>query len=589
MKKFVPHLCFLVSIAAVFLLPSSIRSASLEIIDLFVSTITVNADATMQVEEKITYTNHGVRGLHGITRDFPTNYKDRWGNNVMVGFRVHEVLRDGHPVPYHVVSYANGKRIYIGDAQKVVPPGTYEYTIRYVTHRQLGFFDDHDELYWNVTGNGSKFPIQQAHACIMLPGVKAQDITLEAYTGYQGQRGTAYQARVLPEGVSIFATTKPLLPGQGLTIVISWPKGYVSAPSFVTRAGYFFDDNKGVLWLFVGLIVLLFVYIGNYVRFRREQCGLAGTVIPRFYPPEGLTPSEARYIYRKSFDTQGFAAEIVHMAVQGFLTIECGNGKVFQEPRYTLLAKKSPLSLDRQPAFHQNLCNRLFSKHTKLDLCPENNTIIASAIDILKTYLVRTYHAKYFNFKYAPVIAGGTIAALFSLVGMVCIPETSDSAIAWLIVIFYVLATVLFGFSMRGYTQDGMKLYEEIEGFKLFLATTETDRLNMVGTPPTKTPELYETYLPYAMALGVEQAWSAQFAPLFAQFAQEGRPYVPLWYMSNYPWYAHGFSDLSSQLSSAVSAATNISSSSTPPGSSSGSGGRGSSGGGGGGGGTGSW
>jgi uncharacterized membrane protein YgcG len=587
MKKFVPQLCFLLGIAAVFLLPVSLDSASLEIIDSFVSTIKINVDAAMQVEEKIIYTNHGVLGLHGITRDFPTNYKDRWGNNVMVGFHVHEVLRDGHPVPYRVVPYTNGKRIYIGDAQKVVPPGTYVYTIRYATHRQLGFFDDHDELYWNVTGNGSKFPIRQAHARVMLPGVKAQDIALEAYTGYQGQRGTNYQARILPDGISTFATTGPLLPGQGLTIVVSWPKGYVTAPTLMTNIGYFLDDNKGVLWLLIGLIVLLLLYIRSYVHFRREQRRLAGTIIPRFYPPAELTPSEVRYIYRKSFDTQGFAAEIVYMAVQGFLTIDCREGKFFQGSRYALIAKN--VSTDKQPVLHAGLYQRLFSKHTKLDLCPENNTIITSALEMLKSCLVRGYNAKCFNFNYAPLITGGAIAVFFAVVGMTFIPETSDSAVAWLLVAFYVLATVLFGYAVHGYTRDGMKLYEEIEGFKLFLAITETERLKIVGTPPTKTPELYETYLPYAMALGVEQAWSAQFAPLFAQFAQEGHPYVPLWYMSSYPFYAHGFSDLSSQLSGAVSAATNISSSSTPPGSSSGSGGRGSSGGGGAGGGTGSW
>ena len=220
-----------------FLFTIPLGANGLEVIDSFDSAITVHADGSMQVVETINYSNKGVQGLHGITRDFPTHYKDRWGNNVVVSFQVEEVLRDGYPVPYRVGSLANGKRIYIGDNDKVVPPGNYIYTIRYTTNRQLGYFDDHDELYWNVTGNGSRFPILQATARVTLPGVPAQEIKAEAYTGYQDQKGHDYTAQVASDGVSSFATKRPLEPTEGLSIVVSWPKGYVPAPTFLTKLG----------------------------------------------------------------------------------------------------------------------------------------------------------------------------------------------------------------------------------------------------------------------------------------------------------------------------------------------------------------
>ena len=121
----------------------------------------------------------------------------------------------------------------------------------------------------------------------------------------------------------------------------------------------------------------------------------------------------------------------------------------------------------------------------------------------------------------------------------------------------------------------------------MFLETTETERLKIIGTPPTRTPQLYERYLPYAIALGIEEAWTAQFVPLFERLAQEGTPYMPVWYSATVPFRVSAMSNLSSRLTSSLQ--SSISSASSRPGRSSGFGRGGSSGGGGGGGGGGSW
>lgn len=99
-----------------------------------------------------------------------------------------------------------------------------------------------------------------------------------------------------------------------------------------------------------------------------------------------------------------------------------------------------------------------------------------------------------------------------------------------LFIIGIVIVIVGGSIALRDYTAEGYTLFSEIMGFKMFLSATETERLKIIGTPPTKTPELYEKYLPYAMALGVEDAWSKQFAPLFKQMLQENRPYQPTWH-----------------------------------------------------------
>lgn len=563
-----------------------------EIITSFVSKIIVRRDATMQVQETISYTNAGIQGLHGIFRDFPTRYKDRWGNTIVIGFQVEQVLRDDSPVPYHLESRENGRRLYIGDAASIVPPGEYVYTILYTTNRQLGFFSDHDELYWNVTGNGWRFPIMHASVQVTIPeGIFADKIEAEGYTGYQGEHGRDYAIQVTRDGVSIGETTKPLAPKEGFTIVVSWPKGFVQEPSFLTKVWYVLRDNLGILWLLLGLIILSIVHFLKYQAFRRIQKAWAGTIIPRFYPPDDLSPSMLYYINKMRFDTKAFAAEIVHMAVRGLLIIHYGERDTFWKTHvikgYSLEKKKHLTEYDTEKnILHTRLQNTLFKKDSKLVITQANHEQLHAAIVVLKQSL--STHDENCFYANTDIRVGGILfAILFCGIAIFIIPQTLDSALSYLLFALYALISILFNIALRGYTKEGMKLNEEIEGFKLFLATTETERLKIVGTPPTKTPELYETYLPYAIALGVEDAWSAQFAPIFARYEQEGHPYIPVWYVGAHPFSAHGISNFSHNLGSAFS--NSIASSATPPGSSSGRGGRGSSGGGGGGGGGGSW
>ena len=123
-----------------------------EVITDFASHIIIHEDSTLTVTETITVVAKGRKIKRGIYRDFPTKYKDRAGNTVRVGFSLEQVLRDGKPEPHHKHNTANGLRIYIGDKNVFLSPGDHTYKIIYRTTFQLGFFEEYDELYWNVTG-----------------------------------------------------------------------------------------------------------------------------------------------------------------------------------------------------------------------------------------------------------------------------------------------------------------------------------------------------------------------------------------------------------------------------------------------------
>src|SRR5665647_19484 len=211
-------------------------SAQSERILNFKSFVKVHPDASMTVTEDITVQATGQEIKRGIIRDFPTTYRDRLGNTVTVGFKLEEVLRNGQAEAYHTERAANGIKIYIGSKDVYLQPGSYTYTIRYRVDRELGFFKDFDELYWNVTGNGWTFTINGAEAIIELPP-GAKILNHAAYTGYQGDRGRDFTVHTGDHTIA-FQTTRKLEPNEGLTVAVSWPKGVVHEPSSQERAGF---------------------------------------------------------------------------------------------------------------------------------------------------------------------------------------------------------------------------------------------------------------------------------------------------------------------------------------------------------------
>lgn len=180
-------------------------------------------------------------------------------------------------------------------------------------------------------------------------------------------------------------------------------------------------------------------------------------------------------------------------------------------------------------------------------------------------------------------IAGMVFAGVLSIAIYFGMGGFLNNPLFWVGSFLYIISFVLVWNAIKCYTQSGKILRDEVEGFKLFLVTTEQERLKFTSTPPVRTPQLYEKYLPYAVALGVEKQWTAQFAPIFDQLKQQGVVYVNQWYIRDL--HQHTANLVPSNLGSTLCHCISTSS----PGSSSGSGGSGSSGGGGGGGGGGAW
>ncbi|HEY3379153.1 MAG TPA: DUF2207 domain-containing protein [Armatimonadota bacterium] len=656
MTRHFVRLCALL-LAFLALLPPALGQADTsERILSFHSDITIHANATLSVTETLKVRAANAQIRHGIYRDFPTTYTDRLGNRYQVGFTLLGATRDDAGETTRVEPYANGLRIYLGDPDVLVEPGLHTYTLQYEATRELGFFPDHDELYWNVTGNGWVFPIDEASATITLPpGIPASKLHVEGYTGAAGARGQDYRASVTADAQAHFVTTRPLRSYEGLTVVVTFPKGFVTAPTALTRIGYLLHDNQFILLAALGLLVVLGYFLLAWRNVGRDLP--AGTIIPRYTPPAGYSPAAIRYIRKMAYDNKAFATAIIDLAVKGYIMIEEDKPGFFGARMYYLrklrdlpidprarlqeelgrgavvsfadLATRADITVDTAKSLVQQLIAeglpidvsgemvRLYSAagHTSpppasepsgdervllqtllpqpndfLMLRNEEHAQIMTAITKFQAELKSAYQDRMFVTNTYAFGIGLLLSGLAILMLMVAMARTgSEGGSPIAIIVLGVLCAginALFYYLLKAPTPSGRKLLDEIAGFRMYLETAEKDRLNL-DNPPEKTPQLFEQYLPYALALDVEQAWCERFAGVLAQATMaDGQPYHPGWYAGG-SWRAMNTAAFASSLGGAFTSA--ISSSSTPPGSSSGSGGGGSSGGGGGGGGGGGW
>ena len=620
--------------AALLLVPAPAAARADERILRYLSDVQIQKDSSIEVAETIDVRVEHDRINHGIYRDFPTRYRGPNGTQFHVGFTFEGATLDGSPVKASVAPSGNGVRIKLGDADSYVDLGEHEYVIRYRATREISRFANFDELYWNATGNSWAFPIDDASVRIRLPepaGFKDRAV----YTGPAGS--TAHDAAVVEErpGDITFRTTQPLGSYEGLTVAVAFPKNLVAGPSGGSRIVQALADYGPPL---LGLLSLLGLCAFYYIAWKRAgRDPRAGTVVPIFTPPDDLSPAGMRYVARMNADNRTFAAALVDMGVRGHIRMSEEDPGWFasKKMRVERLASTTPLPEEEQAALG-DIC----APGESVLMEQKNYKVFQSAKSSLGSVLKNRYEGKMFerNLGWAAAgllffaamfwltcaaVAAATYGAIMWQVGVVFGSllvaallwlAFHDSAVGkclltlvgvaavgvaiafglpvlnaalnsgwWLPLVLPLLAApiVLSAFWwMAAPTSEGRKVLDHIAGFKQYLSITEGERLDRM-TAPRDTPEIFEKYLPYAIALGVENRWASRFEGLLAASSAHSQQGFAWYSGSSSPWSSPtSFVDsVGSSLSSAVGSA------STAPGSSGG----GSSGGGGGGGGGGGW
>jgi hypothetical protein len=481
------------------------------------ATIDVSADGSILVDETIVPRFTG--SWNGIFRTVPVEYRTPQGLNYTLRLDVESVTDgEGRALKYESSRERHYRKF------KIYVPGAADATrvvkLRYRVGNGLRFFDEHDELYWNVTGDEWEVPIESASAHVRLPdGVSG----LRA-TAFRGAYGSTEQSDVstASDGVHV-KTTRGLGMREGLTVVVGWNPGVVHRPTSVEKAADTVYSN-------LPLAVPPLVFLGMYRLWRtRGRDPELTPIAPQYEPPAHMTPAELGTLVDGKPDMRDITASIVDLAVRGYLHITEAETErlfgLFTNRDYTFSLKKGRSEWAALKPHERDLLDALFAGGTtSVTLSDLKNKFYRHLPGLRDELYGRLVADGYYTGRPDRVrllyIAGGiVVGGLIGVVGTSILsargmqPGSGIAAgiLSGLIVIF-------FGWFMPSRTTRGTRELEKVLGFREFLSRVEGDRLDRM----VKSPEMFEKFLPFAMALGVEANWAKAFEGIYSQ--------PPSWY-----------------------------------------------------------
>jgi hypothetical protein len=389
---------------------------AVERISHFDSTIRVNANGLIHVTETIVVASEGNQIRHGIYRDFPTERGRTWWGKHRTTFSLESVRLDGEPEPSYSQRFEGGVRLYIGNKARLLTPGRHVYTIVYISDRQIGFFPDHDELNWNVTGNAWQFPIEYVRAEIHLP----DGATIKNTAAHTGAVGSTDQGGAItrPSDNRVsFNSTRTFSAGEGFTVVATWDKGAVAPPTLRQKLHGMKTDNPGLVIVLLSLVIITIYYLLTWWHFGRDP--ERGIIIPQYDPPRGLSPAACRYILHMDWDEKAFTAAIINMAAHGFLRMQQLSDGIFTLSKTGKTAREARLS-----AGERLIANKLFDKTwTSIALRPERHEEISSATQGLRGALEQEHDHVHFVHNSSIPFIGLFVSALSLIVATILSPD----------------------------------------------------------------------------------------------------------------------------------------------------------------------
>jgi uncharacterized membrane protein YgcG len=530
----------------------------------------------------------------GLERTFPTDYTNEYGLQTRVPFEVSTVHKNGQAENFIVVRYGNGALLRIGSADKLLEDGVYEYVITYKTKYQLKFHETKTELYWNVNGNGWVFTADSVLSRVTFPS-GSKFFENACYTGLQGSTEKNCGSKVINDSTIWFFANQQLQSYEGLTVAAAIQPAIISPPSTAETILNTFRYNWALTLIVLIVIIIFSINMVNWFRLGRDP--KQGIIYPQFEPPSTLSPADAGFIYNQTYKTEQFSAALIDLAVRKAISIQVDKeGKLFKKNTYTFRRSSGGASLMNyaRAAYDWNIEN-LFNLKA--------NGTYDSTFESLNSNLQKHVTNKYQSdaehatknrglFSRNSVAASWGFTALFITVVLAIVilaPTASLVAqiIAAIVLLVGFIMQYIFYKIMPAFNQQGRKLLDELLGFRMYLATAEERRFDKLS-PPEKNLELFERFLPYAVALNCQHEWANKFEDIL-KTAIANKSYQPAYYAGDMS-DNFSFSSISESFSSGLS--STIASSSSAPSDSSDSGGSdggGSSGGGGGGGGGGGW
>jgi uncharacterized membrane protein YgcG len=519
----IPMRCLLaaVLVAALFFPFASAYTTREQRLENFHSEATVLPNGSIDVTESIQIHYFG-GPWHGLYRSIPVEYVTPQGFNYSLFLNVKRIT-DAHGNTLKFDSsrerHYRKLKIYISDADNSVQIISIEYTVS----DALRFFEDHDELYWNVTGDEWDIPIQAASARIVLPE-RTTNIRANPFTG--GYRSRAQDADVEISGNAVEVHTRePLHLHEGLTIAVAFDKGFVHEPTTFDKVALFLRGN----WpLFLPVLTFVIMF---YVWWTRGRDPRLRPIAAQYEPPDQLTPGEAGTLVDESADMRDITASIVDLAVRGYIVIEEHTKDrmmgLVHDKDYNFIVHKDRSEWSKLKPHEQVLLGGLFSAGTvgeSVSMSSLQNHFYRNLPDvknrIFESLVTHGYYKRRPDSVRSSYIGMGVVVGVIVIWGGLALASRLGMAPPAFVIGGILTAAIIcgFGWFMPAHTEQGTRALEGVLGFEDFLVHVESDRFNKM----IKTPEMFEKFLPFAMALGVEKNWSKAFQGILKE--------PPSWY-----------------------------------------------------------
>ena len=561
MKKGIIYL--LIILSSVFIGNNVVLANGQEVIHNFESNILVKEDSSVEIQETINY-DFGFNQKHGIIRYIPFRYPLE-EKTLVLNYQVLSVKdKENNNIEYDVYEQGNDFVIKIGSANELIS-GQKTYIIKHVLEGAINYFDDHDELFWNVTGNNWQVPIEHSTAYFALDNFFAEasldDFQVICYTGLLGSKEQNCQIdKALSARVISFESSN-LNPKEGLTVAVNWPKGFtkevekqyiettegkiISPVNLYTPSGKIslfgrFLFALQYLLFFVPFIVFIILFSLWWKKGRNPRT--VKSIMAEYEAPANVNPAEAHIIITEGLVNLGkmATATLIDLARRGYFIIKEEQKKIlfFKSTDWKFIKTDKHKPEDLLSEYEKYLLDNIFedkneiflsslknsssaSKQAKIKkdleqakvslgkslidkkLIPENPFVLTKKLKIWQ--IVTTVLFLLVSF-FVSICAGKPALGLFISFGGTFV----------IIIIFSIFIKI-----MPSLTEQGMEAKEKLKGFELFLKMVERDRVKFHFSPQAH-PEKFAEYLPYAILFGVEKQWAKLFKDINAA--------VPEWY-----------------------------------------------------------
>ena len=580
------HCTILCAIVSAFLLLAQPASARQIIIKSFDEQVTVHRDSSIDVVENIETQFIGTN-WHGIYRTIPVQYTDPEGFNYTL-FIANITAHESGGGSLRIEQSHEGRnlklKIYVPNADD----STHTVVLEYQVLDALRFFTDHDELYWNVTGQEWDAPIEAASARIELPE-GAAGLRAAAYTGAYYSRAQDASVNINDNVVQV-ETAHSLGYRQGLTVVVGFDKGLVHEPTAGQKISLFLRSNWPLL-----LFPIAAFFIMYWLWWTRGRDPERDAITVQYDPPDSLSPAECGTLVDDEVAMRDITATLVDLGVKGYIVIEekeqSGLLGLTHHHDYVFHLKKSPDQWQNARPHERAMLGGIFyggdvpvsaSAPTGPGSTPgfsgvqdyslnsgasssaapapdsaafrgtsaladsESSGLVSVALSDLQNHFYKNlpsirdcvfdalvtdgYYLHRPDTVRQGYIGGGVlIGAMIAIGGSMWLQ--SIASLTWIVAGVATGAIIcIFGWFMPARTITGARTFAKVLGFEEFLGRVESDRIRRLENAPAT----FEKFLPYAMALRCEKKWVQAFSGISMQ--------PPQWYQGSA--FAGGFQPL---------------------------------------------